>query len=232
MIGGAWIKSRVARAILLGVDIFSVADFFEFCQTVLTTAANQNNRLIKFTSNRFFYLLELTKLAAYRAMLPMVETWPGLRAAHCFRVLDAHHARVGRWWVGCNCDACFAHDFANCEHCEYFRVNGEDMNAMEEKVLTLTPVTGLDKQKQLELSEKDWSMNALFSCCLICMPWQFVKQLKTSDIVAVRGGKIVSGVQELDDRGADSDSEEEEDDEEDEVKFYFESLLLCGVYHL
>ena len=33
--------------------------------------------------------------------------------------------------------------------------------------------------------------------------------------------QIVSDVQELDDRGADSDSEEEEDDEEDEVKLYF-----------
>jgi len=71
---GSWIKSRVARAVLLGADIKSVRAFFEYCLTFLTTQAMvADHGSTAFTSARFFYLVEDNELAVYRARLPEVS---------------------------------------------------------------------------------------------------------------------------------------------------------------
>ena len=70
---GAWVRSRVARAILLGQEIKSVRAFFTYCLMHLSTRAMGNNPSGAFTSNRYWYLLEDNELAVYRARLPEVS---------------------------------------------------------------------------------------------------------------------------------------------------------------
>ena len=62
---GAWLKSAAARAVLSGVGIASVEDFFHFCVDTL----HSNTTLKNFTSQRFFYIVDVTTSALYRATM-------------------------------------------------------------------------------------------------------------------------------------------------------------------
>jgi hypothetical protein len=111
---GAWVKSRVARAILLGGEIRSVEDFFMFCLSALTYESEGSSRFCSFTSFRKFYLLETKCLAQYRANVEHVKTWSGARLCHFFWAgmrVDV----IGRKWVGCMCKSCMKEDFDGCE---------------------------------------------------------------------------------------------------------------------
>ena len=62
---GAWLKSAAARAVLSGVGIASVQDFFHFCVDTLHSNTSHKN----FTSQRFFYIVDVTTSALYRATM-------------------------------------------------------------------------------------------------------------------------------------------------------------------
>jgi len=132
---GAWIKSRVARAVLLGADIKSVRAFFEYCLTFLTTQAMvADHGSTAFTSARFFYLVEDNELAVYRARLPEVCTWSRARECHHFWATDKKGV-IGRRLVGCICKTCAQERFRDCEHRDELTVDGIFENAPAEYLL-------------------------------------------------------------------------------------------------
>ena len=63
---GAWLKSAAARAVLGGVGIGSVEEFFQFCVDKLQTNSSHSRN---FTSQRYFYLVDVTTAALYRATM-------------------------------------------------------------------------------------------------------------------------------------------------------------------
>ena len=63
---GAWIKNAAARAVLSGVGIGSVKDFYDFCVRCLVHNMPHRN----FTSQRHFYLVHEESVALYRAIMP------------------------------------------------------------------------------------------------------------------------------------------------------------------
>ena len=67
---GAWLKSAAARAVLSGVGISSVAEFFDFCIRCLRENATSKN----FTSLREFYLITSMVAAMYRGTVPATVT--------------------------------------------------------------------------------------------------------------------------------------------------------------
>lgn len=128
---GAWVKTRVARAILLGGMIKTVHDFFMYCVIFLTTQAESQEasrgNQKAFTSSRKFYHLKAAELANYRANVVQVDTWSLCRLHHFFwagMVAD----QVGRKWVGCKCRNCLAEQFHLCSESPRFLVNGDDKN--------------------------------------------------------------------------------------------------------
>lgn len=151
---GAWVKTRVARAILLGASIRSVRDFFEFCMLYLITAAPSPHGTIHFTSNRFFYLLDDLEVASYRAKLPQVATWVGARKCHSFWATGAGAGHVGRRWLGCICDKCWSHKFNSCRHRASHTVDGVYYNqARIAEIVALYPDARTKKQ-QIDVATK------------------------------------------------------------------------------
>ena len=125
---GAWIKTRVAKAILLGGEIRSVREFFDCCLTFLTCAAEMPKGGVSFTSTRRFYLLEAAELAHFRANAEQLTTWSGARECHFFWA-GVELDQVGRKWVGCTCVKCLDENFEACENKAMFVVDGVDANA-------------------------------------------------------------------------------------------------------
>jgi hypothetical protein len=144
---GAWVKTRVAKAILLGGEIKSVRDFFDYCLAFLTTQSDfqvdvLSAKCTPFTSSRRFYLLDSLELAMFRAEAENVTTWSGLRECHFFWAgMDENE--VGRKWVGCACPRCLDEDFLACDKAKFFEVEGTDYNAP----LTKTLVAKAPKEK-------------------------------------------------------------------------------------
>ena len=68
---GQWIKSAVARAILAGMNIMDVEDFFKYCVDFLSTNARHKHN---FTSFRKFYLVSLEHTVQYRMTMPSSVT--------------------------------------------------------------------------------------------------------------------------------------------------------------
>ena len=140
---------------MLGADLKSVGDFFEFCLLHLTVGAEKDQNLaVRFTSNRFFYLLNAFELTAYRANLPVVETWKDARKCHHFWATGEGEGHVGRRWVGCCCEHCGAHNFSQCEHSEYFSVDGEDKNAPLVAEITARYPSARSKEEEIKRSTK------------------------------------------------------------------------------
>ena len=78
------VKTMVATAILLGGEIKSVRDFFDYCLALLTTQLDfqvgvLRAKCIPFTASRRFYLLDFLELAIFLAEAENVTTWSGLR---------------------------------------------------------------------------------------------------------------------------------------------------------
>jgi len=67
---GAWLKSAAARAVLAGVGIAGVEEFFAFCISFL----HENSSSKNFTSRREFYLITTLISAMYRGTIPSEVT--------------------------------------------------------------------------------------------------------------------------------------------------------------
>ena len=145
---GAWIKSVVARAILLGGVINDLRTFAQYCEECLLMArqAPIGKRRKPLTSNRIIHVVEEDTIAAYRAALPTATTWGkdtkstfgSLRQNHMFFAVPEEN-RVGRRWVGCLCDSCAPTDegprFSECCNANRFLVDGENVNKTVEKTI-------------------------------------------------------------------------------------------------
>ena len=129
---GAWVKTRVARAILMGGEIRNVRQFFDYCMAYLTMQAefqgDQKGGAVPFTSSHLFYLLETEELALFRANAEQVETWSKARLCHFFWA-GSEENEVGRKWMGCACSSCLVEDFKACKQAHLFLVDGVDTNA-------------------------------------------------------------------------------------------------------
>ena len=124
------------------------AVFFELCLLQLTTAALSRHGHVHFTSNRFFYLLDDMEMAAYRAQLPQVGTWEGARKCHSFWATGKGPGHVGRRWLGCTCDKCWAHKFNSCRQRAAQTVDGEYHNqASVAEIVALYPDARSKKQR-------------------------------------------------------------------------------------
>lgn len=188
---GAWIKTRVSKAILLGGEIRSVRDFFNFCETFLTYQAAEMSHVTKaasFTSHRIFYMLEPRELALYRANAEQVNTWKGLRFCHFFWA-GMEVDEVGRKWVGCGCKACLDEKFDMCMKRPLFMVDGVDVNApVLSKLVAKAPCTRTQAED-------------------IAASRSFLKdksKVGVSTVLAIRPGKIV----DADDIDFESDNDE------------------------
>jgi len=150
---GAWIKSRVARAVLLGVDIKTPKAFFEFCENNLTDQGKTSglSKKVAFTSNRYFVFITLTELSTLRHSLPKTSTWVGLNAGwFSFRSTGEGVGHLSRQWLACMCEACTNKEFKKCEHKEFLTANDQYYNLDQKAVIISRPRNKDDEIKQAE----------------------------------------------------------------------------------
>ena len=138
---GAWIKSKVSRAVLLGEEIRTVRQFFDYCQVYLIGEAPSarfcsHGTKQKFTAYRKFWLLDSAELARYRFTLPTLKTWSGIRAdgVFAFWPVGDKVGHLARRWLACCCNACWEGCHSECEYKEFLTVDGIDYNAIKTKV--------------------------------------------------------------------------------------------------
>ena len=156
---GAHIKVNVARAVMLGTEIQSPEDFLKFCEEKLMTRSmgeecNSSTRNA-FTSVRDFHLIDLKVLATYRAHLPEVTTWAGIRSPGRFAFWagqDEHH--VSRKWLACTCDMCGLNNHSDCLNKHLFVVDGIDRNGVETVKLTVKKRADRTREDEISASKK------------------------------------------------------------------------------
>lgn len=155
---GAWIKSRVSRAVLLGAEIRSVRDFFAFCERFLCTeafnSATGSNQ--KFTAYRKFWLLGSRELAEYRYTLPKLATWKGIRAEGFFAFwpVGDEVGHVARRWLACVCDECRDGNHGECEYAALHLVDGKNHNEVEIKKLDAHLHADITQAEDIERSRQ------------------------------------------------------------------------------
>ena len=138
---GAWIKSKVSRAVLLGEEIRTVRQFFDYCQVHLIGEAPSarfcsHGKKQKFTAYRKFWLLDSAELARYRFTLPTLKTWSGIRAdgVFAFWPVGDKVGHLARRWLACCCNACWEGCHSECEYKEFLTVDGNDYNEIKTEV--------------------------------------------------------------------------------------------------
>ena len=161
---GAWVKSRVAKAILLGGEIKSVREFFDYCMLYLTCQSDLKVEQVantSFTSSRRFYLLEAEELARFRANAEQVTTWSGARKCHFFWA-GMEKDEVGRKWVGYACAFCLEENFDKCACRHLFIVDGVDYNAPTVARLEAKAPTARTRAEEIAASLKVYMI--LYDC--------------------------------------------------------------------
>ena len=145
---GAWVKSRVSRAVWFGVDIKNAAEYFEFCKEYLSTQSNQTalKKQNPFTSRRRFVLLPIMEVSAYRRDLEKVGTWKGLNAGwFAFWPTGESEGGMARQWLACMCNACFNLKFEECETRGPLTLDGKWHNQPEKGILVARKRTTADE---------------------------------------------------------------------------------------
>ena len=156
---GAHIKVNVARAVMLGTEIQSPEDFFKFCQEKLMTRSmgqecNSSARNA-FTSVRDFHLIDLKTLAQYRADLPQVTAWAGMRSPGRFAFwAGKEEDQVSRKWLACTCDMCGLNNHSDCHNKHLFIVDGIDHNAVETVKLKVELRADRTREDEISASKK------------------------------------------------------------------------------
>ena len=156
---GAHIKVNVARAVMLGTEIQSPEDFIKFCQEKLMTRSmgqecNSSARNA-FTSVRGFHLIDLKTLAQYRADLPQVTAWAGMRSPGRFAFwAGKEEDQVSRKWLACTCDMCGLDNHSDCLNKHLFLVDAVDRNGVETVKLTVKKRADRTRQDEISASKK------------------------------------------------------------------------------
>ena len=156
---GAHIKVNVARAVMLGTEIQSPADFLKFCQEKLMTRSmgeecNSSTRNA-FTSVRDFHLIDLKTLAQYRADLPHVTAWAGMRSPGRFAFwAGKEEDQVSRKWLACTCDMCGVNNHSDCVNKHLFLVDDIDRNGVETVKLKVKKRSDRTRQDEILASKK------------------------------------------------------------------------------
>jgi len=147
---------NVAKAVMLGTEKQCPEDFLKFCQERLVTRSMgeecNSSRGNAFTSVREFHLIDLKALAMYRASLPQVEAWAGIRSPGRFAFWAGQEEhQVSRKWLACTCDMCGVNNHSECHNKHLFIVDGIDHNAVE--TVKLKVKLRADRTRQDEISD-------------------------------------------------------------------------------
>ena len=144
---------------MLGTEIQSPDDFLKFCQERLMARSVgeecNSSRGKAFTSVRDFHLIDLKALAMYRASLPQVAAWAGMRSPGRFAFWagqDEHH--VSRKWLACTCDMCGVNNHSDCHNKHLFIVDGIDHNAVETVKLKVELRADRTREGEISASKK------------------------------------------------------------------------------
>ena len=189
---GAWIKTKVSRAVLLGAEIRSVRDFFAFCELHLCTEAAhaQAGTKQKFTAYRKFWLLDSSELAQYRATLPTLTTWKGIRADGYFAFWPVGDklGHMARRWVACLCDQCWKGNYDECKDKDLFVVDGKNYNAVQTHQLTARLHADITQAEDIKRS---LAVRVVLTCLKLTVVWQLqvMKKAQVGEVLAIRPGE-------------------------------------------
>lgn len=161
---GAWIKTAMARFIMLGGHIRTPRNFFEACEEFLTSESNRNigTKKMAFTAHRKFVLLEIKELAKYRNEMSKVPTWEGISSNKGWFAFypmagmkDEGEGFVCRQWLACLCKGCRRrtegeYDEKKCENAHLLIVDGVNFNKPEYAHLQARTFSKRTKEDELK----------------------------------------------------------------------------------